>query len=181
MRRHRFAERLERRLETKQKEDWFTMVDDRIERKIRVYLDNCCFNRPFDDKNQIRIFLETQAKIHIQKLIINERLEFAYSYMSIFENSKNPNNDNSRIIEDFFGHAVFFVDYDQEEVVGKSAEIIMTQGIKNKDAIHLACAIESECDFFITTDDVILKRYTGKSIKVCSPIEFVTVYEAENA
>ncbi|MCL2625077.1 MAG: PIN domain-containing protein [Planctomycetaceae bacterium] len=150
-------------------------------RKIRVYLDNCCYNRPFDDQNQIRIFLETQAKIHIQNLIICERLELVYSYMSIFENSKNPNKDNSRIIDDFFVHAAVFVDYNKEEIVGKAAERIKAQGIKNKDAIHLASAIEAECDYFITTDDVILKKNAEKSIKVCSPIEFITLYEAKNA
>jgi len=26
-------------------------------------------------------------------------------------------------------------------------------GIKEFDALHIACAIEAECDYFITTDD----------------------------
>jgi len=150
-------------------------------RKKRIYLDNCCFNRPFDDQGQIRIFLETQAKIHIQNLIIRKELEFAYSYMSVFENRNNPNKGNSIIIEDFFVYATVFVDPNKAEVVENRAERIKTQGIKNKDAIHLACAIEAECDYFLTTDDGILKRYAEKDIKVCSPVEFITVYEAENA
>ena len=29
---------------------------------MRVYLDNCCFNRPYDDQAQLRISLESQAK-----------------------------------------------------------------------------------------------------------------------
>ena len=33
---------------------------------MRVYLDNCCFNRPFDDQSQLRIRLETEAKLDIQ-------------------------------------------------------------------------------------------------------------------
>ena len=150
-------------------------------RKIRVYLDNCCYNRPFDDQKQIRVFLETQAKLHIQNLIGGAKLELAYSYMSVFENRNNPNKDNSKIIEDFFVYAAFFVDPDQEEVVENRAEKIKALGIKNKDAIHLACAIEAECDYFITTDDGILKRYAEKDIKVCSPIEFLTLCEVENA
>jgi len=149
--------------------------------KIRVYLDNCSLNRPFDDQKQIRIFLETQAKIHIQNLIICERLEFVYSYMSVFENSDNPNKDNSKIIDDFFANADDFVGHDKEETVGKLAKKIEAQGIKSRDAIHLACAIESGCDYFITTDDIVLKRCTEKNIKVCSPIDFLTVFEVENA
>jgi hypothetical protein len=30
---------------------------------IRVYLDNCCFNRPFDEQSNIQIKLETEAKV----------------------------------------------------------------------------------------------------------------------
>ena len=29
---------------------------------LKVYLNNCVFNRPFDDQSQIRIKLETEAK-----------------------------------------------------------------------------------------------------------------------
>jgi len=29
---------------------------------MKLYLDNYCFNRPFDDQTQIRIRLETEAK-----------------------------------------------------------------------------------------------------------------------
>ena len=31
---------------------------------IRLYLDNCCFNRPFDDQQQLKIKLETDS-LHI--------------------------------------------------------------------------------------------------------------------
>jgi len=99
-------------------------------RKIRVYLDNCCFNRPFDDQSQIRVFLETQAKLHIQNLIGITKLELAYSYMSVFENRNNPNDDNGKIIEDFFAYAAFFVDPNREEAVENRAEKIKTLGIK---------------------------------------------------
>ena len=146
-------------------------------RKTRVYLDNCCFNRPFDDQEQLRVFLETQAKIHIQQLIVSGALELAYSHVSVFENSGNPNADKRKIIGDFFVHAIVYIDSSQEDVIEK----IKIQGVKNKDAAHLACAIKAECDYFITTDDFILKRFTGKEIKVCSPIDFLTVYEVENA
>jgi len=33
---------------------------------MRIYLDNCSFNRPFDDQTQLRIRLETEAKQLIQ-------------------------------------------------------------------------------------------------------------------
>lgn len=57
---------------------------------MRVYLDNCCFNRPYDSQFQMRISLETQAKLYIQDLIKSSKLELASSYMLRFENEQNP-------------------------------------------------------------------------------------------
>ena len=34
---------------------------------MKVYLDNCSYNRPFDDQGQIRIYLETQANGILKK------------------------------------------------------------------------------------------------------------------
>lgn len=50
---------------------------------IRVYLDNCCYNRPYDDQTQLRISLEAQAKIYIQGMIRNDELELASSYIQL--------------------------------------------------------------------------------------------------
>lgn len=36
---------------------------------MRIYLDNCCYNRPYDDQENINVFLETQCKLYIQNLI----------------------------------------------------------------------------------------------------------------
>ena len=42
---------------------------------MRIYLDNSCFNRPFDDQKQLRIKLETEAKLDIQRQISQRNLE----------------------------------------------------------------------------------------------------------
>ena len=36
---------------------------------MKIYLDNCCFNRPFDDQSQVKIHIEAQAKLDIKKKI----------------------------------------------------------------------------------------------------------------
>jgi predicted nucleic acid-binding protein len=65
--------------------------------------------------------------------------------------------------------------------VEKIAKTIVEQNIKNKDALHIASAILSECEYFITTDDIILKRCKSDKITICSPIEFLNFWEKENA
>ena len=36
---------------------------------MRVYLDNCCYNRPFDPQDQLRVAIETSAKMRVQALM----------------------------------------------------------------------------------------------------------------
>ena len=43
---------------------------------MRVYLDNCCYNRPFDHQDQLRVRLETEAKLRIQALMRSGAVEF---------------------------------------------------------------------------------------------------------
>lgn len=65
---------------------------------MRVYLDNCCFNRPFDDQSQIRIRLETEAKLKIQDDVFNKKIELAWSYVLEAENAANPFEERKRAI-----------------------------------------------------------------------------------
>ena len=55
---------------------------------MKIYLDNCCFNRPYDDQAQIRISLETHAKLYIQELVKNKKLDLVTSYVLWYENSR---------------------------------------------------------------------------------------------
>ena len=50
---------------------------------MRVYLDNCMFNRPFDNQSQIRIRLESEAKLYIQDKIKSKVIELVWSYLHI--------------------------------------------------------------------------------------------------
>jgi len=53
---------------------------------------------------------------------------------------------------------------------------LMKLGLKNKDALHLACAIKGKCEYFLTTDKGILnKQITG--ITVINPVDFVRKLE----
>ena len=68
---------------------------------MRVYLDNCCYNRPYDDQTQLRISLESQAKMDVQSRIKKGEIELATSYMTTNENSMNPIDMRRRSIDEF--------------------------------------------------------------------------------
>jgi len=57
---------------------------------MKIYLDNCCFNRPFDDQSQLKIRLESEAKMAIQEGIRSGAYLLVWSYVMDYENHKNP-------------------------------------------------------------------------------------------
>ncbi|MDA8211227.1 MAG: hypothetical protein M0021_05030 [Clostridia bacterium] len=65
---------------------------------MRIYLDNCSFNRPFDDQTQLKIKLEAEAKLYIQSEILNGRFELVWSYILEYENSENPYEERKETI-----------------------------------------------------------------------------------
>ena len=53
------------------------------------------------------------------------------------------------------------------------AEEIERNGIDNKDAIHIACALEGKADLFFTTDtDIIKKGNSISGIIIINPVSF---------
>lgn len=95
---------------------------------MKIYLDNCCYNRPYDDQKQIKIFIETQAKLYIQKLIADGAVDLVYSYMSRYENAQNPYEIRRKSIGDFFRNAKFYIDESMSDIVKlKAREIMATE------------------------------------------------------
>jgi predicted nucleic acid-binding protein len=48
--------------------------------------------------------------------------------------------------------------------------------VRPKDALHIACAIKTNCDYFITTDSKLLNKQIP-NIKITNPINFVSKLE----
>lgn len=140
---------------------------------MRIYLDNCCFNRPYDDQSQIRISLETQAKLYVQDLVKKGRLELVTSYVLWYENSQNPYETKKTAIGEFIRkNSTDYVDIDMAKTIQTIAEEIIKTGIKVSDAYHVACAIHADCNYFLTTDKRLLKYQTDK-IELLNPIDFL--------
>jgi hypothetical protein len=55
-----------------------------------IYLDNCCFNRPYDHQEQEKVRLESEAKLYIQDLIKEGKLALVWPFILEFENKANP-------------------------------------------------------------------------------------------
>jgi len=143
--------------------------------KLRLYLDNCCFNRPYDDSSLLKNLLEAEAKMYIQREILQNTFELAWSYILDYEISFNPFSDIKCQILKWKNIAT--IDILESENVIATAKDIMKKGIKPKDSLHLACSIEAKCDYFVTTDCKILNK-SIIGIAIINPIDFIRIYEA---
>ena len=141
---------------------------------MRIYLDTCCYNRPFDDKSQISIQLESNAKLYIQKEISKGVYELVWSFILDHENKHNPQKEVQKNIQKWEHQSAIYCK-PTEKVLRKSIQL-ESVGIDKNDAIHLACGILSECKYFITTDYDLIKT-PMKEIKIINPIQFI--YEME--
>jgi len=104
-------------------------------------------------------------------LVKNKNIELVWSFMLDYENNENFEAEKrSKIFEWEAYSEVYFIGTDKTGVISKG---LMESGIKNKDAVHIACAIETGCDYFITTDKGIYKKRDFISdIKIINPMEF---------
>ena len=137
---------------------------------IRIYLDNCSYNRPFDDQSQIKVRLESDAKLHIQELVKDQKLELVWSFVLDYENSANPFADRRERIQAWREIATHYCDFSMP--IAEKAKLLMKLGLKQVDASHLACAILSQVDYFITTDKGILNK-TISDIQIINPMTFI--------
>ena len=122
---------------------------------MRIYLDNCVFNRPFDDQSHLRVRLETEAKLYIQAKIKQREMELVWSYILDFENRQNPFQERKRAIAQWKGLATALIPESPDLL--ETASELLTRGINPKDALHVASAIKGEADYFLSTDDKLLK------------------------
>ncbi len=136
-----------------------------------IYLDNCCFNRPFDNQSQLKIEIEAKAKMFIQSKILSKEYKLCWSYMLDYENGINPFIERKNRISKWKELSAVVCDKQNDTIVETSKNLLQ-KGLKIKDAAHMACAIHCKCAYFITTDMGILNKNI-EGIKIVDPIEFI--------
>jgi len=115
-------------------------------------------------------YLEAEAKLFVQSGILLGNFELAWSYVIDFENSVNPYEERKNTIAKWRNIAIIDIGVSKEIVA--LGNTIMLKGIKKKDALHLACAIKAECDYFLTTDKKVLNKDLSEII-IMNPLDFI--------
>ncbi len=95
-----------------------------------------------------------------------------WSYILDYENNQNPYQERKVRIKKWKEYAI--EDMEESSEVIETAKELNEKGFQKIDSLHIACAIITKCEYFLTTDDQILKRARLlNDININDPIGFV--------
>jgi len=142
---------------------------------MKIYLDVCCLNRPFDDQTQDRIHLEAEAILSI----LNHSRTTGWSVIGSdaidLEILKMPDKDKRLMVQILSTIIDEHVRVDAG--VERRALELKKAGLKAMDALHVACAEKGKAKILLTTDDNLLsktlKNQRTLKVKVENPLRWV--------
>lgn len=142
---------------------------------MRIYLDVCCLNRPFDDQVQDRVRLESEAVLTILSRSETEGWTLLGSEVIDLEISKIPGGIRRQKVGILASMSQSYVVVDED--VEKRAMALEALGFKSFDSLHIACAEKDRADVLLTTDDELVRKGAGKkaalTVRLENPVKWL--------
>jgi predicted nucleic acid-binding protein len=142
---------------------------------MKIYLDACCLNRPFDDQRQLRVRLESEAIAIVLDKCQGGEWEWLGSEALLYELRQNPDAESRQRTLALARMAHECAALTEETL--RRAETLQGAGFDAYDAVHLACAEAGGADVFLTTDDRIVKTARRRkgllTLRVDNPVRWL--------
>ena len=143
---------------------------------MKVYLDSCCYNRPFDAQTQERIRREAEAVLSI--------LESTHEKVAcdpvFWELAANTDVEKRARVNSLISIATS-VKVDAAAFKARVPEIARL-GFRSMDSAHLACAELIAADWLLSTDDRLLssaaRSAASLKVAVANPADWVLTHLA---
>jgi predicted nucleic acid-binding protein len=140
---------------------------------MKIYLDVCCYSRPFDDLVIDRIRIEAEAVSIILERCEKGIYELISSEIVSYEISQILNRDKQDAVTRLSKTAKKIIRVNNQ--IRKRAQEFESQKIKPYDALHLASADKAMVNIFLTTDDRIINKRDKLKInfRILNPTSFI--------
>ena len=137
---------------------------------MKIYMDVCCLNRPFDNLSQDRIYLEAEAILSIISRCERGDWVLVSSGAIDYELSKLSDEDRLGQVQTIYATASERISTTKE--IEQRAKFLQQHGLTPFDSLHIALAEASGSTVFLTTDDRLLKaaKKIKLNVKVSNPI-----------
>jgi len=138
-----------------------------------IYLDTCSLCRPFDNQNNLRIKIETEAVQFIFEKIKLKKVKWIASEVLELEINQINNLEKRIKVLSFLKFANSKIKYSDR--IEEKGVLIEKKGFNLLDAMHISSSLSSEAKYFITTDYEILrlaKKFQDDfAIKFANPLD----------
>lgn len=141
---------------------------------MKIYMDSCCYNRPFDDQTQERIRLESEAILTILKRGQTGKYKIIGSSILELEIDQMHDERKKRNVSELYKVTNLSILY-TDEIRERAKEIVNMSNIKTFDSLHVAAAESANADVLLTTDDKFEKIAAKLDLKVrvLNPLKFI--------
>jgi predicted nucleic acid-binding protein len=142
---------------------------------MKLYLDVCCLNRPFDDQIQERIHLEAEAVLLILSRVESGQCTLTSSEVIEFEIAQSNDHERAERVRQLLSITEGLAMAGEREML--RAEQLEGMGFREFDALHLASAEGAGVDIFLSTDDQLLRVASRVSnrlrLRVLNPLSWI--------
>jgi hypothetical protein len=142
---------------------------------MKLYLDLCCFGRLFDDQAQPRVKLEAEAVLLILRKVQDGQHDLLSSEVMDMENDANPDIDEQSEIRNLLRLSKRRIVIGNHEL--SRAQDLVVMGFGNYDVFHIVSAESGGADYFLSTDDNLLKlglkNKSKLAVEVVNPLEWL--------
>jgi len=137
---------------------------------MRIYFDNCCLNRPFDDLTNNTVRMECEAILSIiDNCGTSDCIYFSSDVLfdEILEIADNDRREKVMLLYHGASEHISFT-----ETIFSRAKELEQCGIKSYDALHIASSETARADVFLTTDRKLINaaKRAGTQIPVQNPL-----------
>ncbi len=142
---------------------------------MRLYLDACCFNRPFDDPGIDRNHLEAEAVVAILSHVQLGNWLLIGSSALAQELGAGRDDIRRQALLGMAAASSESIEVGQAEYDRSMA--LVELGFRRMDALHIACAESAACDVLLTTDDQLLRKAAKHArslhVEVRNPVDWL--------
>lgn len=128
---------------------------------MKIYLDNCCYNRILDDRSYSQIYYERNSILLVLELSEKSVVQIVGSEMLKREMEDTKDIYKRSILQMMYGLCAEEIKI-TSAILDRAEEIRHCSNIRFKDSIHLACAEAAEVDALLTTD----KKFMNNSSRI---------------
>lgn len=138
-------------------------------KSYNLYLDVCCFNRPFDDWSQERVRLEGEVILSILARVEAKQWQITSSEAVEVELMRMTNLEKLQNVRRLLSLAnqVIFLD----SSIDQRSQNLESLGFGLYDSFHIACAEIAKVDVLLTTDDRLLRKAKSYSSRLKVAVE----------